>query len=217
MSHELRTPLNAIVGFANLLASESALDDETRQQCGDLIKQNSELLLKLFHDVADLSALKEDNIRFTFEHCDVLILCANVIDTVEKVKRTSAAISFETSLTSLDINTDSGRLQQVLINLLINATKFTQEGRIVLKLDINEERQEALFAIEDTGCGIPLEKQPHIFERFEKLHEGVQGAGLGLSICQLIIENIGGKIWIDSSYTNGTRFVFTHPLHNERQ
>ena len=217
MSHELRTPLNAIVGFANLLASESALDDETRQQCGDLIKQNSELLLKLFHDVADLSALKEDNIRFMFEHCDVLILCANVIDTVEKVKRTSAAISFETSLTSLDINTDSGRLQQVLINLLINATKFTQEGRIVLKLDIDEERQEAIFAIEDTGCGIPLEKQPHIFERFEKLHEGVQGAGLGLSICQLIIENIGGKIWIDSSYTNGTRFVFTHPLHNERQ
>ena len=133
------------------------------------------------------------------------------------MKRTSAAISFETSLTSLDINTDSGRLQQVLINLLINATKFTQEGRIVLKLDINEERQEAIFAIEDTGCGIPLEKQPHIFERFEKLHEGVQGAGLGLSICQLIIENIGGKIWIDSSYTNGTRFVFTHPLHNERQ
>ena len=73
--------------------------------------------------------------------------------------------------------------------------------RQVLKLDRDEERQEAIFAIEDTGCGIPLEKQPHIFERFEKLHEGVQGAGLGLSICQLIIENIGGKIWIDSSYT----------------
>ena len=217
MSHELRTPLNAIVGFANLLASESILDNETRQQCGDLIKQNSELLLKLFHDVADLSALKEDNIRFTFEHCDVLVLCANVIDTVEKVKRTSAAISFETSLDSLDVYTDSGRLQQVLINLLINATKFTQEGRIVLKLDKDEERREAIFTIEDTGCGIPLEKQPHIFERFEKLHEGVQGAGLGLSICQLIIENIGGKIWIDSSYTDGTRFVFTHPLNNERQ
>lgn len=217
MSHELRTPLNAIVGFADLLVSGDVQDSETRHQCGDLIKQNSELLLKLFHDVADLSALKENNIRFTFEYCDVLVLCANVIDTVERVKHTSAVLSFESTLTNLEIYTDPGRLQQVLINLLINATKFTQEGRIVLRLEKDEERQEAIFSIEDTGCGIPLEKQPHIFERFEKLHEGVQGAGLGLSICQLIIENIGGKIWIDSSYTNGTRFVFTHPFNNGLQ
>lgn len=77
---------------------------------------------------------------------------------------------------------------------------------------MDTERQEAVFTVEDTGCGIPLEKQPHIFGRFEKLHEGVQGAGLGLSICQLIVEHFGGKIWIDSTYTVGARFIFTHPF-----
>ena len=217
MSHELRTPLNAIVGFAGLITANEVEDAETRQQCSDLISQNSELLLKLFNDVADLSALKEDNIRFTFGYYDIVLLCHNVIDTVEKVKRTSANVYFETSLDKFELYTDSGRLQQVLINLLINSTKFTPEGSILLKLEIDNEKNEVVFIVQDTGCGIPLDKQPHIFERFEKLHEGVQGAGLGLSICQLIVEHVGGRIWIDASYTDGARFVFTHPLNYEHK
>lgn len=215
MSHELRTPLNAIVGFAGLLTSEE-LDDEVRMQCGELIKQNSDLLLKLLNDVADLSALKDDNIRFTYVHTDAVSLCRNVIDTVEKVKHSAAQLHFSALQEEVWMDTDPGRLQQVLINLLINATKFTPEGSITLVLKTDSERGEAVFAVEDTGCGIPLERQPHIFERFEKLHEGVQGAGLGLSICQLIVEYVGGKIWIDSEYTQGTRFIFTHPLTNKR-
>lgn len=212
MSHELRTPLNAIVGFADLLSQNVVDDTETKLQCGDRIKQNGDLLLKLFNDVADLSALKEKNITFVFSDCDVIALCRNVVDTVENVKRTSAEVHFSTSLETLKLTTDPGRLQQVLINLLINATKFTAQGTITLLLDLDEVNNQAVFTVEDTGCGISLEKQPHIFERFEKLHEGVQGAGLGLSICQLIVEHVGGKIWIDSSYTKGARFVFTHPL-----
>ena len=102
-------------------------------------------------------------------------------------------------------------LQQVLINLLINATKFTSQGSIILELRKQSE-QELLFFVTDTGCGIPKEKQAAIFRRFEKLNENAQGSGLGLSICQLIIEHIGGKIWIDSDYTGGSRFFFTtHP------
>lgn len=213
MSHELRTPLNAIVGFVGLLTSEE-LDDEMRVQCGDLIKQNSDLLLKLLNDVADLSALKDDNIKFTYVRTDAVALCHNVIDTIEKVKRSAAQLYFSTSETELWLETDPGRLQQVLINLLINATKFTPEGSITLVLKMDSESGEAVFAVEDTGCGIPLERQPYIFERFEKLHEGVQGAGLGLSICQLIVAYVGGKIWVDSAYTQGTRFIFTHPLTN---
>lgn len=212
MSHELRTPLNGIVGFSEILATGMEIDDETKEQFGSLIKQNADLLMKLFNDVATFSALKDSNIQFDFAKCDATLLCRNVLDTVDKVKRTAAEINFTSSVDHLEINTDSGRLQQVLINLLINATKFTPQGRITLKLDVNEQH-EAQFSIEDTGCGIPLEKQPHIFERFEKLHEGVQGAGLGLSICQLIINYVGGRIWIDSSYTDGARFVFTHPLN----
>lgn len=212
MSHELRTPLNAIVGFSQILATGMEVDDETKEQFGSLINQNADLLMKLFNDVATFSALKDSNIKFDFAKCDAVLLCRNVLDTVDKVKRTAAEVNFVSSVNFLEINTDSGRLQQVLINLLINATKFTSSGRITLKLDVTEQ-QEAQFTVEDTGRGIPLEKQPHIFERFEKLHEGVQGAGLGLSICQLIINYVGGRIWIDSSYTDGARFVFTHPLN----
>lgn len=212
MSHELRTPLNAIVGFANLLSLEAVESSQGKQQIGDRIKQNADLLLRLFNDVADLSALKGKNIKFTFETCNVVALCSNVMSTVESVKQTAAALYFDTSLEKLPLYTDPGRLQQVLINLLINATKFTSEGSIRLILEVDKEQNEAVFTVEDTGCGIPLSKQPHIFDRFEKLHEGVQGAGLGLSICQLIIERLKGRIWIDSSYTQGARFVFTHPL-----
>lgn len=215
MSHELRTPLNAIVGFAGLL-STGGLDNDLKMQCGDLVKQNSNLLLKLLNDVADLSALKDGNIRFTYVEADAVALCRNVVDTVDKVKQTTAQLYFSTTLEALPMSTDPGRLQQVLINLLINATKFTPEGSITLTLKMDSERNEVVFMVEDTGCGIPLERQPHIFERFEKLHEGVQGAGLGLSICQLIIEFVGGRIWIDSEYTQGARFVFTHPLGTDK-
>lgn len=212
MSHELRTPLNAIVGFADLLSMGAVDDAESKQQFGERIKQNADLLLRLFNDVADLSALKGKNMKFVYSTCEVVALCRNVIDTVENVKKTSASLQFKTPLNSLTLYTDTGRLQQVLINLLVNATKFTPEGTITLILTKDDERNEAIFTIEDTGCGIPSEKQPHIFERFEKLHEGIQGAGLGLSICQLIVEHTGGKIWIDTDYTQGARFIFTHPL-----
>lgn len=212
MSHELRTPLNAIVGFSGILANSGEVDAETKQQCGESIKQNADLLLKLIKDVMDFSEMNINEIRYSCDTYNALNICRMVADTVDKVKQTSAAIRFVTSLKELNLYTDSGRLQQVLINLLINATKFTDAGTITLHLAIDEQKNEAVFTIEDTGCGIPLEKQPHIFGRFEKLHEGVQGSGLGLSICQLIVEHFGGKIWIDSSYTEGARFIFTHPL-----
>lgn len=210
MSHEIRTPLNALSGFSSLL-TEEGLDDETRRQCNEVILQNSELLLKLINDVIDLSSLEFGKLQFCFAAHDVVSICRNVTDTVGKVKQTQATISFETELESMMIETDDSRLQQVLINLLINATKFTPEGSIVLELK-KESEDYLLFSVTDTGCGIPKEKQGSIFQRFEKLNENAQGSGLGLSICQLIIEHIGGKIWIDPDYDAGSRFLFTHPV-----
>lgn len=211
MSHEIRTPLNALSGFSALL-TEEGLDDSTRRQCTDIIQQNSELLLKLINDVIDLSSLEFGKMQFSIAEHDAVATCRNVTDTVGKVKQTQAELLFETSLEELYIETDDSRLQQVLINLLINATKFTPDGSITLKLE-KESEEMALFSVTDTGCGIPKEKQASIFQRFEKLDENAQGSGLGLSICQLIIEHIGGKIWIDPDYTGGSRFVFTHPIH----
>lgn len=211
MSHEIRTPLNALSGFSSLL-TEEGLDDETRRQCNEVILQNSELLLKLINDVIDLSSLEFGKIQFSIASHNAVSICKNVADTVSKVKQTQAEIRFVTELESMEIETDDSRLQQVLINLLINATKFTPQGSITLELK-KESDDSLLFSVTDTGCGIPKEKQASIFQRFEKLNENAQGSGLGLSICQLIIEHIGGKIWIDPEYTTGSRFLFTHPIH----
>ena len=210
MSHEIRTPLNALSGFSSLL-TEEGLDDETRSQCNEVIQQNSELLLKLINDVIDLSSLEFGKLQFCIAQHDAVSICRNVIDTVNKVKQTQAELTFTTELEEMPIETDDSRLQQVLINLLINATKFTPQGSIVLKLE-KETDDTVLFTVTDTGCGIPKDKQANIFQRFEKLNENAQGSGLGLSICQLIIEHIGGQIWIDSEYAEGSRFCFTHPI-----
>lgn len=210
MSHEIRTPLNALSGFSSLL-TEEGLDDETRRQCNEVIQQNSELLLKLINDVIELSSLEFGKLQFCIAQHDAVSICRNVIDTVNKVKQTQAELTFTTELEEMPIETDDSRLQQVLINLLINATKFTPQGSIVLKLE-KETDDTVLFTVTDTGCGIPKDKQANIFQRFEKLNENAQGSGLGLSICQLIIEHIGGQIWIDSEYAEGSRFCFTHPI-----
>lgn len=214
MSHEIRTPLNALSGFSSILI-DSNIDKDMRQQCNDIIQQNSDLLLKLIDDVVDLSSLEIGKMQFRLGTHDAVSLCRNVIDTVEKIKQTAAAVTFQTPLEKLELNTDEARLQQLLINLLINATKFTSEGTINLSLETQGDL--ALFTVTDTGCGIALEKQSKIFNRFEKLNENAQGSGLGLSICQLIVEHFGGKIWIDTEYKDGCRFVFTHPIHTPIQ
>lgn len=210
MSHEIRTPLNALSGFSGII-NDSNLDEETRKQCFEIIEQNSDLLLKLIDDIVDLSNLEIGKMQFQMEDQEAVGLCHNVIDTVEKIKQTSANVLFETDIEELYIHTDKARFQQLLINLLINATKFTQKGSIVLSLK-KESEDVALFAVTDTGCGIAPEKQDTIFNRFEKLNEHAEGSGLGLSICKLIIKQLKGDIWLDKSYTGGCRFCFTHPL-----
>lgn len=209
MSHEIRTPLNALSGFSAIL-TDSHLDAAMRQQCNDIILQNSELLVKLIDDVVDLSNLEKGRMAVSCTPCDVVDLCRKLVDTVDRIKQTPAEVRILSPLDQLTLHTDPARLQQLLFNLLINATKFTTEGSITLSLEVKDG--EALFAVTDTGCGIAPEQQAVVFNRFEKLHEDVQGTGLGLSICQLIVNRLGGRIWIDSDYHQGARFCFTHPL-----
>lgn len=213
MSHEIKTPLNALAGFSEVLTTPG-IDEATRTQCNDVIQLNSELLLKLINDVVDISCLDVANMKFSITTHEIVTLCRNVVKMLDNIKQTSADIRFETELASLEIETDQGRLQQMLVNLLVNATKFTKEGSITLALRL-DEKGFAEFSVTDTGCGIPLERQSTIFGRFEKLNEGVQGTGLGLFICKLIIKRLGGEIWVDSGYTAGARFVFIHPLKQE--
>ena len=215
MSHEIRTPLNAIVGFSDVLASGGSSEDE-QQGYVDLIKTKSDLLLRLINDILDVSRLEADRVTFTFEECDVVPLCQRVLASVSQARKSENEFIFECDRESMDMRTDTQRLQQVIINLLSNADKFTRNGKITLGLKVDEKQREVLFSVSDTGTGIPLEKQKLVFERFEKLNEYVQGTGLGLSICKLTVEKWGGEIWVDPGYTDGARFVFTHPLDIEQ-
>ena len=215
MSHEIRTPLNAIVGFSDVLASGGISVDE-QQGYVDIIKTNSDLLLRLINDILDVSRLEADRVTFTIEKCDVVPLCQQVLASVSQARKSENEFIFECDRESVDLRTDTQRLQQVIINLLSNADKFTRNGKITLKLEVDDEKRVATFSVSDTGTGIPLEKQKLVFERFEKLNEYVQGTGLGLSICKLTVEKWGGEIWVDSGYTDGARFVFTHPFEIEQ-
>lgn len=211
MSHEIRTPLNAIVGFSSVLVSDGSSPAEKAQYC-DIIQKNSDLLLHLINDILDISRMESGKIKFVWEECDVVELCQTALSTAEYGRKTSALFLFETPVASLVIKTDAQRLKQVLINLLSNAAKFTPSGSIKLAIAIDKQHQQLELSVSDTGCGIPSDKSDRVFERFEKLNEYSQGTGLGLAISRLIVENLGGKIWVDKDYTEGARFVFTHPL-----
>ena len=217
MSHEIRTPLNSIVGFSDVLAMGGSTEDE-QQSYYKIIKTNSDLLLRLINDILDLSRLEANRVTLTWEECDVVQLCSQVVASVSFSRQSSDnQFLFSTSFETFRMVTDVQRMQQVIINLLSNADKFTKRGKITLDFSVNEEKQMAIFSVTDTGCGIPKEKQGLVFERFEKLNEYAQGTGLGLSICKLIVHKWRGSIWIDPDYTGGARFVFSHPLNIEKE
>ena len=212
MSHEIRTPLNAIVGFSDVLSAGGASEEEQRGYF-EIIRTNSDLLLRLINDILDVSRLEADRVILSLESCNVVQICQQVVASVAQARRSTNQFLFECEREVVEMRTDVQRLQQVVINLLSNADKFTKEGTITLKLELDTARNVAVFSVTDTGCGIPLDKQKRVFERFEKLNEYVQGTGLGLSICKLTVEKWGGEIWIDPAYTDGARFIFTHPMN----
>lgn len=216
MSHEIRTPLNSIVGFSDVLAVGDGSEEE-KQTYYEIIKSNSDLLLRLINDILDLSRLEANRVTLTWEVCDVVQLCKQVVASVSVSRQTDNKFLFTTSLETFRMETDVQRMQQVIINLMSNANKFTEKGTITLDFTVNEKTQMAVFSVTDTGCGIPKEKQKLVFERFEKLNEYAQGTGLGLSICQLIVHKWKGEIWIDPDYNGGARFVFSHPLKIEKE
>lgn len=212
MSHEIRTPLNSIVGFSDVLAVEGSTNEE-RQSYYKIIKSNSDLLLRLINDILDISRLEANRVTLTWEKCDSVLLCKQVVASVSFSRHSDNQFLFTGRCDHFLLETDVQRLQQVIINLLSNADKFTVNGKITLDFSVDEETKMAIFSVTDTGCGIPREKQALVFERFEKLNEYAQGTGLGLSICKLIVHKWGGDIWIDADYTGGARFVFSHPLN----
>lgn len=212
MSHEIRTPLNAIVGFSSLMQSEELSQEERAEYC-DIVVNNSEMLLTLLNDILDISSLECGKIRFNYASEEIVQICQHALMTTAHTRQEGVEGRFECAVDSFMLTTDAHRLSQILINLLTNAGKFTSEGSITLGVEIDKEHGEVLFSVTDTGPGIPLDKQEMVFNRFEKLEGNKKkGTGLGLAICRQIAVIIGGRIWVDPTYTGGARFIFAHPL-----
>lgn len=212
ISHEIRTPLNAIVGFSELLAISEYSEEEKIEFAGE-VNHSSELLLNLVNDVLDLSRLESGKIKFSVKPNDLVSCCQKVLDSIRHRVKPGVRLTFTSSPESYTLKTDALRLQQLLTNLLSNAAKFTSEGEINLSFAVDESKGEVRFFVTDTGCGIPEDKCKKIFERFEKLDDFVQGTGLGLSVCQIISEQLKGSLSVDVSYKGGARFVFIHPTN----
>ena len=211
MSHEIRTPLNAIVGFSDMLANEPEFSDEERQEFVDIINTNTKLLLKLVGDVLELSRIESGNLSFTFQRESVCRLLDDVYQTHSLLIRPPLQFLKDFPPENVQVNVDPMRLTQVLTNFLNNANKFTKGGSIRLGYCCPSGMSEVHLYVEDTGIGIPHSEQKMIFERFYKRSEFSQGVGLGLSICVLIVEKMGGRIELQSEEGRGSRFTVVLP------
>lgn len=211
MSHEIRTPLNAIVGFSDMLANEPEFSNEERQEFVDIINTNTKLLLKLVGDVLELSRIESGNLSFTFQRESVCRLLDDVYQTHSLLIRPPVQFLKDFPPEDVQVNVDPMRLTQVLTNFLNNANKFTKGGSIRLGYCCPSGMSEVHLYVEDTGIGIPHSEQKMIFERFYKRSEFSQGVGLGLSICVLIVEKMGGRIELQSEEGRGSRFTVVLP------
>ena len=208
MSHEIRTPLNAIVGFSKLVIDAECTNE--KEQYAEIIERNSEILLNLFNDILDLSSLEADSLSFNIRPIKLIDICLQLEQQFcYKVKNGTKLILDDVD-TELYVSGDWNRIIQIISNLLSNAAKFTPKGEI--HFGYREKEDFVEFYVKDSGIGIPAERVATIFQRFGKINEFVQGTGLGLTLCRMLVEKMGGRIWLRSQEGKGSRFYFTLPL-----
>lgn len=210
MSHEIRTPLNAIIGFSNLLAETD--DAEEKKEFVHIITSNNELLLQLINDIIDMSKIESGTLDFTYSDTDVNQLLEDLRQqmSLKNPRPDTVRIEFVKKQPECIIHTDHNRVMQIMINFMTNAMKFTEEGTITFGYEKSEK--DIYFFVKDTGIGIPANMKDHIFDRFVKLNTFVQGTGLGLPICTMIVEKFGGTIGVDSKENEGSTFWFRLPV-----
>ena len=208
MSQEIRTPLNAIVGFSKLVIDAECTNE--KEQYAEIIERNSEILLNLFNDILDLSSLEADSLSFNIRPIKLIDICLQLEQQFcYKVKNGTKLILDDVD-TELYVSGDWNRIIQIISNLLSNAAKFTPKGEI--HFGYREKEDFVEFYVKDSGIGIPAERVATIFQRFGKINDFVQGTGLGLTLCRMLVEKMGGRIWLRSQEGKGSRFYFTLPL-----
>ena len=212
MSHEIRTPLNSILGFSELLSETS--DEDERRQYIKIISSSSDLLLRLIDDILDLSKIEAGTYEFVFERVDLCDLIEELRQIFHHKERSDLKLIVECKYHELEIFADRKRLFQVLTNLVNNALKFTKKGYVKVSCHLEEFDGEriAVIQVEDTGMGIPPDKVDTIFDRFVKLNDLSEGTGLGLTICNTIIQKHKGTIHVESTYGSGSKFTVRLPV-----
>jgi signal transduction histidine kinase len=218
MSHEIRTPLNSIVGFSDLLRDIDSFSPDEVKQFIDTINVNCTLLLALISDILDLARIESGSMDFHFTNYNVSFIMQQIYDSQRFTMPEHVQLLIDLPAgEGKSIETDSVRLKQVINNFINNAKKFTPEGYI--KIGYTTERSGwTTFFVEDSGVGISAENKKRIFERFYKVDSFTQGAGLGLSISQTIVERFNGKIEVESELGKGTRFIVRVPdVHVESE
>lgn len=208
ISHEIRTPLNAIVGFSEII-SKSA--DSSMKKYANLIKSNSDYFLKIVNDVMEVAAL-DSGVTGEKAMCSINKLCYQAIDQVKEEKKPGVEFDFVPWHNERSITVPRPLLLSLVTNMLDNAFKFTEKGKVVLRCESIDDGNTIRITVTDTGPGIPLNEQESVFDRFVKLNHFSKGAGLGLSICRNVAKNMHGEIKIDPTYTDGCKIVFTFPV-----
>ena len=213
MSHEIRTPLNAIIGFSQLLCMpDEVVSEQEKEEYLGYIMNNSQLLTVMINDMLRLSDMENGRYPVNLAPTDLNATVKQAIKTVEGRLSSGVSIVYQPRLPKDSLYvTDSIRVQQILINFLTNACKNTTSGDIIIAASLIENPGHITFSVSDTGPGIPAEKAESIFDRFVKLDANKQGAGLGLSICRMMAASLGGKVWLDTQYTEGARFMLSLP------
>lgn len=208
MSHEIRTPLNAIVGFSKLVIDAECTNE--KEQYAEIIERNSEILLNLFNDILDLSSLEADSLSFNIRPIKLIDICLQLEQQFCYKVKNGTKLILDDADTELYVSGDWNRIIQIISNLLSNAAKFTPKGEI--HFGYREKEDFVEFYVKDSGIGIPAERVATIFQRFGKINDFVQGTGLGLTLCRMLVEKMGGRIWLRSQEGKGSRFYFTLPL-----
>lgn len=214
MSHEIRTPLAAISEYSNLI-SDFAEEDKREyiRRFADIVSLNTDLLLTLVNDVLELPAIENAKLSVHPSPTSAKEICTLSIDSMRKRLRPGVDLIFENANDDdVIINTDPHRVEQVLLNMLSNAAKFTEKGHIYLGYKLSDDGKTVSFTVTDTGIGVPRGKEEIIFSRFEKLNSESQGNGLGLYISRLLANLLKGSLKLDAEYRKGARFIFTIPV-----